>query len=253
MSLLSDSQLERYARHIVLREVGGAGQRKLLSSKVLVLGAGGLGAPALLYLAAAGIGQIGIVDDDAVALSNLQRQVIHRSCDVGRAKTDSAADAIAALNPDVQVVRHHCRFDADNGAALLAGYDLLIDGTDNFATRFAANDACLALRRPLVSAAVGPFDGQLAVFKGYQPDLPCYRCLVPEAPPLNGGTCADEGILGALTGVMGSMAALEAIKELLGFGDSLAGRLLIYDALGARIRTIALNKDPACPACGAAR
>ncbi|GAB4148349.1 MAG: molybdopterin-synthase adenylyltransferase MoeB [Sphingomonadales bacterium] len=253
MSLLTDSQLERYARHIVLREVGGAGQRKLLSARVLVLGAGGLGAPALLYLAAAGVGHIGIVDDDDVALSNLQRQVIHRSQDVGRAKTDSAADAIAALNPDVEVARHHCRLTADNGAALLGDYDLLIDGTDNFAARFAANDACLALRRPLVSAAVGPFDGQLAVFKGYRPDLPCYRCLVPEAPPLASGTCADEGILGALTGVMGSMAALEAIKEILGFGDSLAGRLLIYDALGARIRTIALKKDPACPACGAAR
>lgn len=250
MTDLTDQQLERYARHIVLREVGGLGQRKLLAARVLVLGAGGLGAPALLYLAAAGVGHIGIADDDRVALSNLQRQVIHRTGDIGRPKTASARDAIAALNPDVQVTAHDCRFAPGNAAALLAGYDLLLDGSDNFATRFAANDACLAARVPLVSAAVGPFDGQLGVFKGYRPDLPCYRCFVPEGPPEGGGTCADDGVVGALTGVMGSLAALEAIKEIAGFGETLAGRLLIFDALAARMRTIGLKKDPACAACG---
>ncbi|RME68396.1 MAG: molybdopterin-synthase adenylyltransferase MoeB, partial [Alphaproteobacteria bacterium] len=234
MRPLSDEQLERYARHIVLREVGGAGQQKLLAARVLVVGAGGLGAPALLYLAAAGVGHLGIVDDDVVALSNLQRQIIHTSRDVGRRKTLSARDAVAALNPDVRVSLHDCRLTSDNAAGLVMGYDLMLDGSDNFATRFALNDACLAARRPLVSAAVGPFDGQLGLYKGYEAGLPCYRCFVPDMPPGGDATCADEGILGALTGVMGALAALEAIKEIVGFGETLAGRLLLYDALATR-------------------
>lgn len=244
---LDDDELERYARHIVLPGVGGPGQARFKAARVLVVGAGGLGSPALQYLAAAGVGTLGIVDDDAVSLSNLQRQVIHRTVDLGRAKVDSAADAIAALNPHVVVERHNRRITADNADGLVPAYDLVVDGSDNFETRFVVADACAAAKRPLVSGAVGAFDGTVSVFKPYQagPDgepLPGYRDLVPAAPSgEQAPACETAGILGALTGVIGSMMALEALKEIAGTGESLAGRVLIYDARDARVRTISLR------------
>ena len=246
---LSDAELDRYARHIVLREVGGAGQRALKAAAVAVVGAGGLGSPCTAYLAAAGVGRLTIVDDDTVALSNLQRQVLHGTPDVGRAKTASARDAVTRLNPHVVVATHEIRLEADNARALLAEHSVVADGSDSFATRLAVADAAHALRIPLVSAAVGPFDGQLATFRGWEADKPCYRCLVGGAIDRAGDTCADHGVLGALTGVLGAMQALEVVREIVGFGDTLAGRLLLYDALGARLRTLALPKDPACPGC----
>ena len=248
--ILSDDELDRYARHIVLREVGGAGQRKLKAKAVAVVGAGGLGSPCIAYLAAAGVGRLTIIDDDAVSLSNLQRQVLHGTPDVGRAKTASASDAVARLNPHVAVTGQALRLDADNAPALLAGHDVVADGSDSFATRLAVADAAYDLRIPLVSAAVGPFDGQLATFRGWEADKPCYRCLVGDAADRAGDTCADAGVLGALTGVLGAMQALEVIREIVGFGASLAGRLLLYDALDARMRTLALPKDPGCRGCG---
>lgn len=246
---LTDEQLERYARHIVLRDVGGAGQVKLLQAKVLVIGAGGLGSPCLQYLAAAGVGTLGIVDDDRVDLSNLQRQVLHGTQDIGRLKTESAADSIARLNPDVTVVAHTMRLMPENAAEIISGYDIVADGSDSFETRFAVADTCLQLKKPLVSAAVGPFEGQVSVFKGYEETLPCYRCFVPETPGGQQRTCADVGVLGALTGVIGSLQALEVLREIVGFGQTLAGRLLIYDGLTNRMRTLSLPKDPGCPAC----
>ena len=246
--ILSDDQLERYARHILLKEVGGAGQQKLLSSRVLVIGAGGLGSPLILYLAAAGVGTIGVVDDDDVDLSNLQRQIIHMTDKLGAPKTASAAELVARLNPDVQLIQHPLRLSADTATQLIADYDLVVDGTDNFATRFLVNDICLKQKKPLVSGALSQFDGQLATFKGYETDKPCYRCLVPEDPG-NIGNCAEQGILGAVAGVVGTLMAVEVLKELLGLGDSLAGRLVIYDALGTGVRKIKLPKDPGCPYC----
>ncbi len=247
---LSDQQLDRYARHIVLPEIGGRGQQHLLAAKVLVIGAGGLGAACLHYLAAAGVGTLGIVDDDLVDLSNLQRQVIHRTQDIGRAKTQSAAEAIAAINPDVRVIQHSLRLTAENAPSLIAEYDLVADGCDNFDTRFAVSDACVTLGKPLVSAAVGRFEGQLATFRGHEKDRPCYRCFVPSAPGGEQRSCSELGILGALTGVMGSLQALEIIREITGFGDTMAGRLMIYDAMSARVRTLTLPKDKACAVCG---
>ncbi|MBW7946014.1 MAG: molybdopterin-synthase adenylyltransferase MoeB [Sphingomonadaceae bacterium] len=247
---LTDTQLERYARHIILKEVGGAGQAKLLAARVAVVGAGGLGSPCIQYLAAAGVGHLTVIDDDAVDLSNLQRQVLHGTDDVGRAKTESAADAVARLNPDVTVAQHRVRLDAGNAAALLAGHDVIADGSDSFETRRAVADAALALRIPLAAAAVGPFEGQIATFRGWEADKPCWRCFVGEAADREGATCAEAGVLGALTGVMGAMQALEVIREIASFGDSLAGRVLLYDALGARVRTVRLPKDPRCPSCG---
>ena len=246
---LSDTELDRYARHIVLREIGGAGQLRLKAASVVVIGAGGLGSSSLQYLAAAGVGRLTIIDDDEVALSNLQRQVLHATGDVGRAKTDSARDAVARLNPHVEVVMHRLRLDAGNASDLLAGHHVIADGSDSFATRLAVADAAHALRIPLVSAAVGPFDGQLATFRGWEADLPCYRCLVGSAAERDETSCADAGVLGALTGVMGSMQALEVVREIVGFGTSLAGRLLLYDALEARMRTLRLPKDPGCGGC----
>ncbi|MBV9991438.1 MAG: molybdopterin-synthase adenylyltransferase MoeB [Alphaproteobacteria bacterium] len=247
---LSDHELERYARHIVLREVGGTGQAKLKAARVLVVGAGGLGSPVLLYLAAAGVGTIGLVDDDTVSLSNLQRQVVHRTADIGRLKTDSAVDALKALNPEVAVETHALRLTDDNAQALIARYDVIADGSDNFATRFLINDTCMATGRTLVSAAVTEFDGQLATFK---PQGPCYRCLYPEPPPP--GTvpsCSQSGVLGAAAGVMGTLQALEAIKEVAGTGESLSGHLLIYEALTTTFRKVRLKRDPACATCGQA-
>ena len=254
---LRDEQLDRYARHIILSEIGGAGQQKLLKSKVLVIGAGGLGSPLLMYLAAAGVGTLGIVDDDAVSLSNLQRQIIHATKNIDVPKTESAAKTIAALNPDVKVIAHSVRLTAENAKDLIRDYDLVADGCDNFETRLAVNEACLSLQVPLVSAALQKFDGQLSTFKPYGKKsggsaLPCYRCLVPEAPVQEGMTCADIGILGAIAGVMGTLQGVEVIKELLGLGTSLAGSVLIYDGLNTNFRKVTLNKDPKCPACSKA-
>ncbi len=253
---LSDEQLDRYARHIILREIGGAGQAKLRAARVLIIGAGGLGSPALLYLAAAGVGTIGVVDDDRVSLSNLQRQIAHRTQDIGRLKVESAAESAGAINPDTHVNRHATQIVPGNALELVRNYDIVLDGSDNFSTRFLVNDACFFGQRTLVSAAVGQFDGQLAVFKAYhkpegQALFPCYRCLYPEAPPMGAvPSCTDAGVLGALTGVMGTLQALEAIKEILGIGDTMAGRLLLYDGLGALFRTVRLKPDPACGLCG---
>ena len=248
---LTDDQVDRYARHIILREVGGAGQQRLLNARVLVVGAGGLGAPVTMYLAAAGVGTIGLIDDDVVDLSNLQRQIIHTTPDVGRPKVDSAAETVARLNPDVTVIRHRERLMAANALDIISGYDVVADGTDNFDTRFLVNDACYLAGVPLVSAAIGQFEGQLSTYKAHTGDVPCYRCIFPEKPPE--GTvpsCAEAGVIGALAGVMGSLQATEIIKEIVGMGESMAGRLLIYDALATRMRTVNLKPDPACALCG---
>ena len=252
---LSDEELERYARHIVLREVGGTGQAKLARARVLVVGAGGLGSPAILYLAAAGVGTIGIADFDTVSLSNLQRQIAHATKDVGRPKTDSARDAALAINPHVKIERHALRLAPDNALELISNYDIVADGSDNFATRFLINDACFLAKRTLVSAAVTEFDGQLATFKAHERghDYPCYRCLFPEAPPPGTApSCSETGVLGAAAGVMGTLQALEVIKEITGAGESMAGRLLIYEALSTRFRTVTFKADPACALCGLA-
>jgi molybdopterin/thiamine biosynthesis adenylyltransferase len=241
----SDDEVDRYARHLVLREIGGPGQQKLKAASVLVVGAGGIGSPAALYLAAAGVGRIGLVDMDEVALSNLQRQVLFETGEVGELKVEAGARRLRALNPEVAVEPLNLRLDEANARGLVAGYDLVIDGTDDFATRFAVNAACVAERKPLVSAALGRWTGQIGVFEG----RPCWRCLVPEIPP-EAETCARVGVVGALGGVLGSMAALEAIKLIAGAGRPLAGRLLIYDALSAEVRVARVAPDPACTVCG---
>jgi adenylyltransferase/sulfurtransferase len=246
---LSDADLSRFARHIVLKEIGGAGQLALRRAHVVVIGAGGIGSPALQYLAAAGIGRITIVDDDAVDLSNLQRQTLFGTSDVGAAKTDASATALTKLDPDVVIERRRMRIDAANARAILAGADVVLDGTDNFATRLAVADAALALHVPLVSAAVSQFEGQLGVYRGWEADKPCYRCFVGHDPEREGVSCADVGVLGAMAGVMGSLAALEAIRAIVPFGDDTAGTLLLADGLSLRFRTIRLPKDPGCPGC----
>ncbi len=246
---LSDDQLERYARHLVLPEIGGPGQRRLLESSVLLVGAGGIGAPAALYLAAAGVGRIGLVDDDRVSLSNLQRQVLYGTDEVGEAKAAVAARRLRALNPDVRLEPVVERLDADNAARLVEGYDLVLDGSDNFATRLAVGDACLRTGRTLVSAALRRFEGQLSVFKPHlSPDLPCYRCLVGDEPgEADEAPCAELGVLGAVAGILGCWAAMEAVKELVGGFESLAGRLILFDGLGSTVREVRLPRDPACP------
>ncbi len=246
--MLTDDQLERYARHIILKEVGGHGQQKLLNAKVLVIGAGGLGSPLLMYLAAAGVGTLGIIDDDVVALSNLQRQIIHMTDSLGDNKPSSAKEIINQINPDITVNTYLERIDEKNAALIIAEYDIIADGCDNFATRFLVNDICLKLKKPLVSGALSQFDGQLATFKGYEAEKPCYRCLVPDHPT-GVLSCAEAGILGAVAGVVGTMQAVEVLKEILDLGDSLAGKLLIYDALSASSRNIKLPKDPNCKYC----
>ena len=251
MTDFSDDELDRYARHLVLPDIGGRGQAAFKRARVAVVGAGGLGSPCLLYLAAAGVGQITVIDDDSVAISNLQRQIMFTTADAGHGKADVAAARLHALNPHVVVVPVAVRINAGNAAALLAGHDVIADGCDSFATRLAVADAALALRLPLVSGAVGSFDGQVATFRGYAPDLPCYRCLVGDAHDGEARSCADTGVIGALTGVIGALMALEVLREIAGFGDSLAGRLLLYDALGARMRTVRLSEDPGCRGCGA--
>lgn len=246
---LTDQQLDRYARHLVLKEIGGDGQRRLVASHVVVIGAGGVGSPALQYLAAAGIGRLTIVDDDRVDLSNLQRQTLFATDAVGTEKAVAGATALGRLNPDCIVVPKVVRIDAGNAAALIDGADVVVDGSDNFVTRLAVADAALAARIPLVSAAVGQFEGQVAVFRGWEPDRPCYRCFVGADPERAGVSCAEEGVMGAMTGIAGSMAALEAIRAIVPFGTDAAGRLVLIDTLDLRFRTIALPKDPGCPAC----
>ncbi|GAB3127451.1 HesA/MoeB/ThiF family protein [Novispirillum itersonii] len=248
----SEEQIRRYARHILLPNVGGTGQEKLLASKVLLIGAGGLGSPLAVYLAAAGVGTIGIVDDDTVDLSNLQRQIAHTTDRIGMAKTASAAQAMQAINPDITVHQHRMRLDAGNAAELFAGYDLIADGSDNFGTRFLVNDAAFFARKTLVSAAILRFDGQLSTYKPHAGG-PCYRCIFREPPPPGQiPSCAEAGILGAVAGVMGTLQATEILKELLGIGDSMAGRLMIYDGLSAAFRTVRVKPDPGCPLCGPA-
>jgi len=249
---LSDEQFHRYARHLILDEVGEEGQEKLLASRVLVVGAGGLGAPLLMYLAAAGVGTLGIVDDDEVDLTNLQRQVVHATGSVGRKKTESAKDTLAALNPGINVVTHDVRLTEENAEEILAGYDLVADGSDNFETRYLLNDACYRSGMPLVAAAMLRFEGQLFPFRRND-DAPtaCYRCIFPEAPPADlVPRCEEAGILGALAGVMGSLQTTEVLKELLGLGESLAGRMLIYDALNTGFHTINVPWNPHCGVCG---
>ena len=242
----SDDEVERYARHLVLREIGGQGQQKLQAARVLLVGAGGLGAPAALYLAAAGVGTLGLADPDTVSLSNLQRQVLYQTADVGQSKVEVAAERLSAINPHVTVQTHPVWLDEANAGDLVAQYDLMLDGTDDFKTRFAVSDACVRHGKTLVSGALGRWTGQVGVFQGQ----PCYRCLVPEVPP-DAETCSRVGVVGALAGVIGSMMALEAVKLITGAGQALAGRLLIYDALAAETRTVRIGADPACPTCGA--
>ncbi len=242
----SDDEIERYARHLVLSEVGGPGQQRLKAARVAIVGMGGVGGPAALYLAAAGVGTLRLIDDDVVGLSNLQRQIAFATPDVGRAKVEAGAGVLTALNPHVHVEPAAERLTGDNAARLIGGCDVVIDGTDDFAARFAVNAACVAAGVPLVSGALGRWNGQVGVFTG----RPCYRCLTPEAPP-DAETCARVGVVGALAGVVGSMAALEAIKLITGAGDPLTGRLLIYDGLTGAARTVAVAADPTCPACGA--
>ncbi|MBL8549979.1 MAG: molybdopterin-synthase adenylyltransferase MoeB [Hyphomonadaceae bacterium] len=256
MSTFSADERERYARHILLREIGGPGQQRLKRASVALVGAGGLGAPAALYLAAAGVGRIRLIDDDAVSLSNLQRQVLYRGEDVGALKVSRGAEALGALNPNVAIDPCKERLTEANAEALLSGMDLVLDGCDSFATRFAVNAACHRLGIALISGAVGRWDGQLATFKSgptkhlpADERLPCYRCFVSEEPP-GGETCAEAGVVGALTGVIGAMMALEAIKEIAQAGESLAGRLVLYDGLSAQSRIVKLPRDPACPVCG---
>jgi molybdopterin-synthase adenylyltransferase len=254
--MLSTDELERYARHIVLREVGGPGQAALGRARVLVIGAGGLGAPVLLYLAAAGVGTLGVVDDDVVALSNLQRQVIHATPDIGAPKVNSAAAVVGRLNPNVNVQPHNVRLTAKNARALIDGYDMVTDGSDNFGTRYLVSDACFFAKKPLITAALGTFDGTLTTIRAFERGTdgkpnPTYRCLFPEPPPP--GTvpaCADAGVLGALAGVVGSMMALETIREIVGFGEGLVGRLIMVDARGMRFETLRYAWDPANPLTG---
>lgn len=246
----TEEQIERYSRHIILPEVGGRGQAKLLKSKVFVLGAGGLGSPSLLYLAAAGVGTIGIADGDCVDMSNLQRQVIHNTDTVGKPKVHSAAATINKLNPDVNVVPFHGRLTVDNIREIIRDYDVVLDGSDNFPTRFLMNDAAFFENKPLVSGSMFRFDGQVSIFhpaKGY----PCYRCLYPEPPPKGlVPSCQEAGVLGALAGVIGVLQAVETVKQVLGIGETLAGHLMIFDALKMTFRKVKVRKDPECALCG---
>jgi len=256
---LSAEEIERYARHIVLQGVGGPGQQKLKAARILVIGAGGLGSPVLQYLAAAGIGTLGIVDDDEVALSNLQRQVLHGTPDIGVPKVESAAKAIARLNPHVRVVAHRQRINAQNAGGLIRDYDLVVEGSDNFETRYAVSDACYFENKPLVTAAVGTFDASLTTLRPFETNAagkknPTYRCLFPEAPPAGSvPACAEAGVLGALTGMVGAMMALEAIREIVGFGEGLTGRILLIDSRAMRFETVRYQWDSANPLNGSGK
>lgn len=246
--VFNEVEIERYARHLVLREVGGPGQQKLKSASALIIGAGGLGSPAALYMAAAGVGTLILVDPDRVEGSNLQRQVLYAEHDIGRPKAEAAAERLAGLNSHIVVAGHEGAIDAANADELIEGVDLVLDGTDDFATRFLVNDACVRHGKPLVTGAIGRWTGQIGVFAG----APCYRCLVPDVPP-DAETCVTVGVIGALAGVIGSMMALEAVKLIVGAGEALTGRLLIYDSLAAQTRTVRVGADPDCPVCGGAR
>lgn len=251
-AMLNDAQRDRYLRHILLKEVGAQGQQKLLAARILVVGAGGVGAPAIAYLAAAGIGVIGVADDDDVALSNLQRQILFSTADVGAAKTERARAAVARLNPEVRVVEHRMKIIDETARAIVSQYDLVLEGIDNFRGRFALNRACIAEKKPLVSAAIGRFEAQLSVFKPFAgEEFSCYRCLTPEAPPRDAEiNCAEEGVLGPVAGVIGAAAALEALKEILGLQPTLAGQLFLYSPLVPDARIIRLPRDPDCADCG---
>jgi adenylyltransferase/sulfurtransferase len=245
----TEEQIQRYARHILLKEVGGIGQEKLLKSKVLVIGAGGLGSPLILYLAAAGVGTIGVIDNDVVDLSNLQRQIAHTTDRIGVSKVESTRRAVMAINPEITVVEYHSRLGVENAFEIIGGYDVVADGSDNFPTRFLVNDACFFAKKTLVSAAVLRFDGQLSTFKPHA-GRPCYRCIYPEPPPPGQiPSCDEAGVLGAVAGVLGTLQATEVLKEILGIGESMAGRLLIYDALAATMRQVKMKPDPECPLC----
>lgn len=252
----TDAQVERYARHILLKEVGGEGQSKLLNAKVLVVGAGGLGSPAILYLAAAGVGTIGVIDADTVDLSNLQRQIAHTTDRIGTPKVESAAIAVKAINPDVNVVPINARLDASNALQIMSEYDLIADGSDNFETRFLINDAAYFAKRTLVSAAILRFDGQIGTYKAHEVDEdgthgPCYRCIFREAPPPGQvPSCAEAGVMGAMCGLMGSLQTTEILKEIMGIGDSMSGSLMVIDGLSTEFRKIKVKADPGCPLCG---
>jgi len=248
---LTDDQLDRYARHIVLREIGGEGQRKLLGSAVTLVGAGGVGSPALQYLAAAGVGRLRVIDDDIVSLDNLQRQILFGTADVGRHKAEVAREASNRLNPDVRFTETRERLTAGNAAALLTGAEVVIDGSDNFATRLIVSDTCTALRIPLVSAAIGMFQIQVGTWRGWEPDRPCYRCFVGDAFDSDDcDNCAELGVLGAMAGIAGSWAAMEAIRQIVGFGGEAVGKVHIFDGLAPAMRTLKIAKDPGCRACG---
>ena len=249
---LTEPQIRRYARHIVLAEIGGVGQARLIAARVLVIGAGGLGAPLLQYLAAAGIGTLGVIDHDQVDLSNLQRQVIHRTADIGVAKVASARRALLDINPEVAVIAHDERLASNNAQRIVGGYDIVADGSDNFATRYLVNDVCYRLKKILVSAAILRFDGQISTYKAWQgAGHPCLRCIFPAAPSEDAvPSCAQAGVLGALAGTLGALQATEVVKEILGIGRSLSGRLLMYDALAASFDEMAIAKRPDCPTCG---
>jgi len=248
---LTEPQIRRYARHIVLAEIGGLGQARLIAARVLVIGAGGLGAPLLQYLAAAGIGTLGVIDHDRVDLSNLQRQVIHRTADIGVSKVESARRALLDINPEVEVIAHDERLTADNARRIVDGYDIVADGSDNFATRYLLNDVCFHLKKILVSAAILRFDGQISTYKAWQgAGHPCLRCIFPAAPSEDAvPSCAQAGVLGALAGTLGALQASEVVKEILGIGRSLSGRLLMYDALNASFDEMTIAKRPDCPTC----
>jgi molybdopterin/thiamine biosynthesis adenylyltransferase len=249
---LRDDQLDRYARHIVLKEIGGEGQRRLLDSAVIVVGAGGIGCPALQYLAAAGVGWLRVIDDDIVSLDNLQRQILFGTADVGRPKVEAAREASKRLNPEVRFRETRERLTARNAEALLAGASLVLDGSDNFATRLIVSDTCTALRIPLVSAAIGMFQVQVGTWRGWEPDRPCYRCFVGDAFDAEDcDNCAELGVLGATAGIAGSFAALEAIRQIVGFGGEAAGKVHIFDGLTPAMRSVRIVKDPGCRACGA--
>jgi adenylyltransferase/sulfurtransferase len=250
---LSDDELARYARHIVLKEFGGTGQMRLKAASVAIVGAGGIGSPAIQYLGAAGVGRLVLIDDDTVEPSNLQRQTIFTTADTGIAKVEAAAAAVRRINPHVTVDMRRARIGADTVTDLLAGADVVLDGCDNFATRFCVADAAHAMQIPLVSAAVGQFEGQLATYRGWETDKPCYRCFVGEDPERAETSCAEDGVLGPVTGVIGSLAALEVLRAIAPFGDDPAGKLLLIDLLALRFRTIRLPKDPGCNACGKSR
>lgn len=251
---MTEAQIRRYARHIVLPEIGGVGQSRLMAARVLVVGAGGLGAPALQYLAAAGVGTLGVIDDDAVDLSNLQRQVIHRTADIGTPKADSARRALAEINPEVTVQAHRERLAAENVERIVGGYDLVADGSDNFATRYLLNDTCHRLKKTLVAAAILRFDGQISTYKAWHgKGHPCLRCLFPVAPSEDAvPSCSQAGVLGSLAGTLGALQATEVVKEILGIGRSLSGRLVTYDALDGSFAEMAITKRADCPTCGAA-